>query len=139
MQAVSLPKVALSRFDLFHAHLFCERTSNQLGMLFHAHEYPAMGPDFKINLGFCQRGSNLEFNAHAMDFRNLIWFELSAQCQLVPAGGHKPLLLATVVVRLVPEWRQRLPRALLPSTVALLGGDVHVVQFLQPGQQGYNL
>lgn len=39
--------------------------------------------------------------------------QLSAQCQLVPAGGHKPLLLATVVVRLVPEWRQRLPRALL--------------------------
>lgn len=94
MQAVSLPKVALSRFDLFHAHLFCERTSNQLGMLFHAHEYPAMGPDFKINLGFCQRGSNLEFNAHAMDFRNLIWFE-GELCALDVGQGilHEELIM----------------------------------------------
>ena len=116
MQAVSLPKVtlllvgrthkvenalcdrpcpsvqvALSRFDLFHAHLFCERTSNQLGMLFHTHEYPAMGPDFKIDLGYCQRGSNLEFNAHAMDFRNLLWFGVRQSYSVCTAGFETPL------------------------------------------------
>ncbi|KAL3142892.1 hypothetical protein ABBQ38_003180 [Trebouxia sp. C0009 RCD-2024] len=71
-----LPEVQLNRFDLFHGHLFCTRNSQQLGLLFHAKEYPAFSKDtFPINLGYCQQNSKLVYDQRAMDFRNMLWFQ----------------------------------------------------------------
>ena len=68
----------MDRFDLFHAHLFCTRHSRQLGLLFHTKEYPAYNKQsFPINLGYCQQNSHLVFDRTAMDFRNLVWFQVS--------------------------------------------------------------
>lgn len=68
----------MNRFDLFHAHLFCTRDSQQLGLLFHAKEYPAYNiKEFPINLGYCQRNSKLMYDERAMDFRNMLWFQVS--------------------------------------------------------------
>ncbi|CAI7795728.1 unnamed protein product, partial [Closterium sp. NIES-53] len=53
----SPPAIHLSRFDLFHCHLFATHASGRLGALFHAKEYPAFCTDsFPVNLGFCQSG-----------------------------------------------------------------------------------
>ncbi|KAM0947672.1 hypothetical protein DsansV1_C07g0069931 [Dioscorea sansibarensis] len=49
--------VSLSRYDLFHGHMFLATDSGRLGILFHAKEYPAyVKEDFPCNLGYCQRG-----------------------------------------------------------------------------------
>ena len=62
--AVGLP-VRLSRFDLHHGHVFATRDA--VGLLLHAREYPALGsPDFDVNLGFCQAGSTLAWDADLM-------------------------------------------------------------------------
>jgi hypothetical protein len=69
-----LPPVQLDRWDLHHAHLFYAPSCAQLGLLLHAKEYPAEHPElFDVNLGYCQRGSVLEFDEAAMDHRNLVW------------------------------------------------------------------
>lgn len=71
-----LPKVALNRFDLFHAHLFCTQQQQLLGLLFHTKEYPAYDKQtFPVNLGFCQQDSALRFSETAMNLRNMIWFQ----------------------------------------------------------------
>jgi hypothetical protein len=82
-------KTRLSRFDLFHAHLF--RTSllsryALIGMLFHCAEFPAInstkstscsaksGSILKdINLGFCQQDSTCEPSLEEWRFRNVVW------------------------------------------------------------------
>ncbi|KAK9826801.1 hypothetical protein WJX81_002287 [Elliptochloris bilobata] len=73
-----LPAVALDRFDLFHAHIFLTHAAvgrpRELGLLFHAKEYPQQGPAFPVNLGFCQRNSTLAFDQRGMDLRNLLFF-----------------------------------------------------------------
>ncbi|CAI5496243.1 unnamed protein product [Closterium sp. Naga37s-1] len=67
------PAIHLSRFDLFHCHLFATHSSGRLGALFHAKEYPAFCPDsFPVNLGFCQSGSPVPYDA-SMSFRNILW------------------------------------------------------------------
>jgi hypothetical protein len=49
--------VTLSRFDLFHGHIFTSYDTNRLGILFHAREYPAYNNStFPLNLGYCQKG-----------------------------------------------------------------------------------
>lgn len=69
----------MSRFDLFHGHLFLTRSPpHGLGILFHAAEYPAIGPDFKVDLGFCQLDSPLAFDVEAFDRRNWLFFEVSS-------------------------------------------------------------
>lgn len=71
-----IPQVELSRYDLFHAHLFLDYTRRDCGLLFHAKEYPKYDEDaFPINLGFCQTGSNVEFNQTSMEFRNFLWYK----------------------------------------------------------------
>ncbi|XP_058738544.1 uncharacterized protein LOC131610583 isoform X3 [Vicia villosa] len=51
--------VALSRFDLFHGHLFLTRDSGRLGILFHAREFPAYNKQvFPYNMGYCQIGTS---------------------------------------------------------------------------------
>ncbi|KAJ6256472.1 hypothetical protein Dda_8334 [Drechslerella dactyloides] len=67
-------QIALSRFDLFHAHLFANPTTRVAALVFHAKEYPADNADtFPFNLGFCQIGSNLVFVDKIMRRRNLVW------------------------------------------------------------------
>lgn len=66
----------LSRFDLFHAHLFYNRTEGVLGMLFHAKEYPAFDEcAFPYELGFCQTGSDVKLMRPGdMKTRSAVWF-----------------------------------------------------------------
>jgi hypothetical protein len=71
--AAGEPGVSLSRYDLFHAHLFANDAC--LGLLFHAREYPRLEPDagFDVHLGRCQRGSTLAWDEEAMARRNLLY------------------------------------------------------------------
>ena len=66
--------MTLSRYDLFHAHIFFH--AGELGLLFHAKEFPAMCPDFPYSLGFCQDGSDLVYTSEAMAWRNILWFKV---------------------------------------------------------------
>ncbi len=72
--------MALDRFDLFHAHMFLSHAMpgrpRELGLLFHAKEYPRQSPEFPVNLGFCQLNSTLSFDQRAMDLRNLLFFRV---------------------------------------------------------------
>ncbi|PXF42165.1 hypothetical protein BWQ96_08085 [Gracilariopsis chorda] len=63
----------LTRFDLFHAHLFFNGEHNALGVLFHAKEYPARNEQMPYDLGYCQRGSDLEVCCTSMKRRNVVW------------------------------------------------------------------
>ncbi len=45
-------------------------------MLLSAIEYPAQCEAFPYDLGYCQVGSNLEYDADAMDLRNMLWFKV---------------------------------------------------------------
>ncbi|GMG99738.1 hypothetical protein Nepgr_001578 [Nepenthes gracilis] len=65
--------ISLSRFDLFHGHLFLATESGRLGILFHAKEYPAYDKeDFPYNMGYCQKGSNVAYD-DSMNLRNILW------------------------------------------------------------------
>ncbi|KAL0718102.1 hypothetical protein Bca4012_067424 [Brassica carinata] len=65
--------VSLSRYDLFHGHLFLASESGRLGILFHAKEYPAYDEKaFPYNMGYCQRGSDVKYG-DSMNFRNILW------------------------------------------------------------------
>lgn len=74
----------LSICDLQHTHMFLTAHSDdgfeergELGLLFHAREYPAWDDQtFPFYLGFCQNGSNLYLNrddATAMRLRSAVW------------------------------------------------------------------
>jgi len=75
VETVKLPETALSRYDLHHAHLFCDQTHG-LGLLFHSKEYIVSGNgEVDVgNLGNCQIGTPLEFESEAMAWRNIIWY-----------------------------------------------------------------
>ncbi|TVU37280.1 hypothetical protein EJB05_10586, partial [Eragrostis curvula] len=65
--------VSLSRFDLFHGHLFLASETGRLGILFHAKEYPAFDKElFPYSLGYCQAGSNVPYD-DSMNLRNILW------------------------------------------------------------------
>ncbi|KAL6578838.1 hypothetical protein OROMI_009054 [Orobanche minor] len=65
--------VSLSRYDLFHGHLFLAKKSGRLGILFHAKEYPAYDKEiFPYNMGYCQVGSNVAYD-NSMNLRNILW------------------------------------------------------------------
>ncbi|KAF3924578.1 hypothetical protein ABW20_dc0109811 [Dactylellina cionopaga] len=67
-------EILLSRFDLFHAHLFANPTTKTAGVVFHSKEYPADNANtFPYNLGFCQVDSNLTFVDKVMRKRNIVW------------------------------------------------------------------
>ena len=68
--AVGLP-VELSRYDLFHGHVFVAQGC--VGLLMHAREYPALGPGFDVNLGLCQAGSSLAWDAKLQALRNVLY------------------------------------------------------------------
>ncbi|KAF3901958.1 hypothetical protein ABW21_db0200742 [Orbilia brochopaga] len=66
--------ITLSRFDLFHAHLFANPATKVAGVVFHAKEYPAGNTaSFPFDLGFCQLDSNVTFVDEIMRKRNLVW------------------------------------------------------------------
>lgn len=70
-------QVTLSRFDLFHGHLFRARDwPHSLGILFHAMEYPAYGEEFDVILGFCQLHSHIRFQQGLWDSRNWIFSQV---------------------------------------------------------------
>lgn len=72
--------VSLSRFDLFHGHMFTTYDTNRLGILFHAREYPQHDEKiFPINLGYCQKGSKIPYDK-SMDLRNVLWLAPLATC-----------------------------------------------------------
>eukprot|EP00976_Prorocentrum_cordatum_P097791 1191136-Prorocentrum_minimum.AAC.4 len=63
----------LSRFDLFHGHMFLSARGT-LGVLLHAQEYPAFEEGgFPVHLGYCQVGSPLQYEIDNMNFRNILW------------------------------------------------------------------
>ncbi|XP_050384554.1 uncharacterized protein LOC126801130 [Argentina anserina] len=65
--------VSLSRYDLFHGHLFLALETGRLGILFHAKEYPAFDKEvFPYNMGYCQTGSNVTYG-DSMNLRNILW------------------------------------------------------------------
>ena len=75
----------LSRYDLFHGHLFQNHFPNidaaLIGMLFHCAEYPSFFTstenmrmdDVFWNLGYCQDGSNCSPSVEEWRFRNVLW------------------------------------------------------------------
>ncbi|KAL6579323.1 hypothetical protein OROMI_009539 [Orobanche minor] len=85
--------VSLSRYDLFHGHLFLAKESGRLGILFHAKEYHAYDKEiFPYNMGYCQVGkliegtllltiisprSNVAYD-NSMNLRNILW-----DCQVI--------------------------------------------------------
>mmetsp|Transcript_108651 Transcript_108651/g.307131 ORF Transcript_108651/g.307131 Transcript_108651/m.307131 type:complete len:277 (-) Transcript_108651:45-875(-) len=96
-------EVALSRFDLFHGHLFRRSGGRGLGLLLHASEYPAKDAEsFPVELGFCQQGSTLQYDGRQMQKRNIL--------VLLPLHGpvHGYVLDATAepVRSLIPEYLQ---------------------------------
>jgi hypothetical protein len=74
--------LALSRYDLFHGHLFVSERC--VGVLLHAREYPARSAAFDEHLGYCQSGSPLAWDADAMALRNVLY--------VIPAGAAAPAL-----------------------------------------------
>eukprot|EP00887_Chlorella_sp_A99_P005630 scaffold1.g5630.t1 len=85
-----LPPVELSAWDLFHGHLFFSAALGQLGLLFHAKEYPARDPGaFPINLGYCQCGSRLAYDPRAQEARNLLF--VGGSLAALDLGGGSPL------------------------------------------------
>ncbi|KAL7083372.1 hypothetical protein ACP275_14G158700 [Erythranthe tilingii] len=81
--------VSLSRYDLFHGHLFIANESGRLGILFHAKEYPAYDKQkFPFYMGYCQTGSNVSYD-NSMNLRNILWLaplpcNSSDSCWLAP-------------------------------------------------------
>ena len=127
-----LPAVELSRWDLFHAHLFWaaaaapanarkhgrhppSRASSSssspspghFGLLFHCFEYPARSPGaFDLDLGHCQAGSPLAWTAQAGDWRNVVMVGgrlASLGCEPGGALGAGLLWPALAGVRTVVE------------------------------------
>lgn len=109
-----LPRVRLSRYDLFHGHLFLSSLDKQPGILFHAMEYPALqaaaeaavdgsadsaadaaaddgahGPSFDIHLGSCQIGSDVAFDQTRMDLRNVLFY--AGRLAVLDVGQSSPL------------------------------------------------
>jgi hypothetical protein len=86
--ASSSSSTSLNRFDLFHAHAFAWRATNEssvvrLGILFHAKEYPAKDDEnFPIDLGKCQCDSTLCLDEKGMSQRNVLWLSLDS-CALL--------------------------------------------------------
>jgi hypothetical protein len=63
----------LSRYDLFHGHLFLS-AGGTIGVLLHAQEYPAFDEDaFSVHLGYCQEGSGVRYELNNMNYRNILW------------------------------------------------------------------
>lgn len=97
-----IPDVQLTRYDLFHAHLFqATNDGDRLGLLFHAKEFPELCKDFPYNLGYCQRTSEMQVGTMGMDWRNFLWYEHSLAALDLSEGSH-------LLQCLVPEYLEPL-------------------------------
>ncbi|KAI9099247.1 hypothetical protein DFS34DRAFT_616896 [Phlyctochytrium arcticum] len=89
-KAVSKPlaegKIDISRFDLWHAHLFINHDNlavsgaagsrqnvSTIGLVFHSQEYPALSDEFPYPLGHCQVNSTVKYDSRRMARRNFVW------------------------------------------------------------------
>lgn len=82
----------LSRFDLYHAHMYFDPQSKLWGLLFHAKEYPAYCEDtFPYCLGFCQVGSDLKLEREEdMQQRSVLWVYGEEKLILLESWGRLP-------------------------------------------------
>lgn len=69
--AARLCDAQVNQYDLHHAHWFEAPTHS--GLLFHAREYPMYCEAFPYNLGYCQRGSELQVDDGKMIRRNVLY------------------------------------------------------------------
>ncbi|CAE8659773.1 unnamed protein product [Polarella glacialis] len=93
--------VQVSRFDLFHGHLFLRAHGCGLGILLHAAEYPARCKDsFPVNLGFCQEGSTVQYSDHRMRYRNILVLFSTG----LPSQGFVLDASSALVEALIPEY-----------------------------------
>ena len=97
-----IPDVELTRYDLFHAHLFqASNDSGHLGLLFHAKEFPELCKEFPYNLGYCQRSSEVQVGSTGMDWRNFLWYRSRLAVLDLSAGSR-------LLQCLVPEYLEPL-------------------------------
>eukprot|EP01023_Acetabularia_acetabulum_P020098 TRINITY_DN2034_c1_g1_i7.p3 TRINITY_DN2034_c1_g1~~TRINITY_DN2034_c1_g1_i7.p3 ORF type:complete len:146 (-),score=28.39 TRINITY_DN2034_c1_g1_i7:247-684(-) len=72
----NVPKIDLTRYDLFHGHFFLDYAKTGVGIVYHSKEYPKINENnFPYNLGYCQQGSDLQFSPYVMNHRNIVWFK----------------------------------------------------------------
>ncbi|KAJ4817244.1 T-box protein [Rhynchospora pubera] len=122
--------LSLSRYDLFHGHIFVATETGRLGILFHAREYPAFDKeDFPYYLGHCQSGSNVSYD-ESMNLRNILWLAP------LPSNATKAWLAPGVLVvldahpdgiiyqRLVPDYVD-IVRTVYEDDFGLLVADVN--------------
>ncbi|VVA12638.1 PREDICTED: GLYMA_19G233500 [Prunus dulcis] len=103
--------VSLSRYDLFHGHLFLAIDTGRLGILFHAKEYPAYDKEvFPYNMGYCQVGSNVRYD-DSMNLRNILWLAP------LPSNSTKAWVAPGVVVALDAHPEGIIYRDLIPEYV----------------------
>ncbi|KAL9233312.1 hypothetical protein vseg_008330 [Gypsophila vaccaria] len=105
--------VSLSRYDLFHGHLFLAKETGRLGILFHAKEYPAYDKhDFPFNTGYCQKGTNVVYDEE-MNFRNILWLAP------MPSSSSKDWVAPGVLVVLDAHPDGIIYRDLIPDYVQI--------------------
>ncbi|KAH0994864.1 hypothetical protein GBA52_018728 [Prunus armeniaca] len=103
--------VSLSRYDLFHGHLFLAIDTGRLGILFHAKEYPAYDKEvFPYNMGYCQVGSNVRYD-DSMNLRNILWLAP------LPSNSTKAWVAPGVLVALDAHPEGIIYRDLIPEYV----------------------
>lgn len=71
------------------SHTCCSSINSpcQVGILFHAAEYPAYEEDvFPINLGHCQVNSSCRYSERSMDLRNILWWKVCISPSSVTTG-----------------------------------------------------
>ncbi|XP_075523678.1 uncharacterized protein LOC142556218 [Primulina tabacum] len=105
--------VSLSRYDLFHGHLFLAADSGRLGILFHAREYPAYDKEvFPFNMGYCQVGSHVAYD-DSMNLRNILWLAP------LPSNSTKAWLAPGVLVVLDAHPEGIIYQDLIPDYVQI--------------------
>ncbi|CAN8277153.1 unnamed protein product [Cochlearia groenlandica] len=128
--------VSLTRYDLFHGHLFIASDSGRLGILFHAKEYPGYDKKvFPYNMGYCQRGSDVKYEDDSMNLRNILWLAP------LPSKSTKDWLAPGVLVVLDANPDGIIYRDLIPDYVKFvrtiyeddLGASVVDVNYLNVG------
>ncbi|KAI8548079.1 hypothetical protein RHMOL_Rhmol07G0244600 [Rhododendron molle] len=103
--------VSLTRFDLFHGHMFLATNSGRLGILFHAKEYPMYDKEaFPYNTGYCQIGTNVIYD-DSMNLRNILWLAP------MPSNSTKAWSTAGVLVVLDARPGGIIYRDLIPEYV----------------------
>jgi len=89
--------IQLSRFDLFHGHLF--KDEDVVGILFHAKEYCRFDENtFNVDLGFCQIDSLVEYDPRKMQKRNVLWVACLQRGVAAEGGGRDNALRYAMVI-----------------------------------------